>query len=216
MMDALPQLSKFEKLGEILFRLRDYTPIPLIICSILFAQPTLVSLLAGASVALAGEFIRTYGVAYIGTISRTRSYSNGQLVQEGPFALLRNPLYFGNLVLSVGLSLMSNVNWLPMLVVVVFYAQYIPVVAWEERKLTHIFGTAYEQYKVSVPNRWFPSLSRIRATSLYAAPNSWGPALRSEKRTLTSVVTYFVIMSFLYWALSAGAFQLPLITLIQR
>lgn len=215
MMDALPRLTKIEKLGEILFRLRDYTPIPIIICAILFAQPTLLTLVVGGLVALTGELLRTYGVAYIGTISRTRSYSNGQLVQEGPFALLRNPLYFGNLVLSLGLSLMCNVTWLPFVVVAVFYAQYIPVVAWEERKLTHIFGAAYDQYKASVPNRWFPSLSRMRETSLYTAPQSWGPALRSEKRTLTSVVTYFVIMSILYWAFQSGSLKLPLITLIK-
>jgi protein-S-isoprenylcysteine O-methyltransferase Ste14 len=214
-MDALPQLSKFEKLGEILFRLRDYTPIPIILIAILFAQPTLTSLCVGGLIALAGELVRTYGVAYIGTISRTRSYSNGQLVKEGPFALLRNPLYFGNLVLSVGLSLMANVTYLPLLVIVVFYAQYIPVVAWEERKLTHIFGDAYAQYKEAVPNRWFPSFARLRETSLYTAPQSWGPALRSEKRTLTSVVTYFVVMSILYWAFQAGKLNLPLITLLK-
>jgi hypothetical protein len=111
---------------------------------------------------------------------------------------------------------MSNVTYLPLLVIVVFYAQYIPVVAWEERKLTHIFGDAYAQYKESVPNRWFPSLTRIRKTSLYTAPQAWGPALRSEKRTLTSVVTYFALMSILYWAFQTGSLKLPIITLIGR
>jgi protein-S-isoprenylcysteine O-methyltransferase Ste14 len=212
-MENLPQLSRIEKIGEILFRLRDYTPIPIVLCAILFAQPTLMSLLVGGGVALAGELIRTYGVAYIGTISRTRSYSNGQLVQDGPFALLRNPLYFGNLILSVGLAMMSNVVWLPVLVIVIFYAQYIPVVAWEERKLTHIFGDAYAQYKQKVPNRWFPSVTRLRQTRLYTAPQEWGPALRSEKRTLTSLISYSVIMSIFYWAAQAGVFRLPLITL---
>lgn len=211
-MHAPLQLSRIEKAGEILFRLRDYTPIPIIILAILFAQPTVTSLLFGGCVALTGEFLRTYGVAYIGTISRTRSYSNGQLVQEGPFALLRNPLYFGNLVLSVGLALMCNVNWLPALVVVVFYAQYIPVVAWEERKLTHIFGESYSRYCETVPNRWFPSLQRIRATSLYAAPQSWGPALKSEKRTLTSVIAYFAIMTVLFFMSEQGNTFLPLIS----
>lgn len=208
------ELSPIEKAGEILFRLRDYTPIPIILLAILFAHPTLTSLLAGALIALAGEFVRTYGVAYIGTISRTRSYSNGQLVQEGPFALLRNPLYFGNLVLSVGLSVMCNVPWIPVLVIVVFYAQYIPVVAWEERKLTHIFGDSYAQYCATVPNRWFPSLGRIRATSLYAAPQAWGPALRSEKRTLTSLFAYFIVMGCLFWFAQQGNSELPLISKI--
>ncbi|MBM3381800.1 MAG: isoprenylcysteine carboxylmethyltransferase family protein [Betaproteobacteria bacterium] len=211
-MDTPVQLSRIEKAGEILFRLRDYTPVPIILLAILFAQPTLTSLFVGGFVALIGEFLRTYGVAYIGTISRTRSYSNGQLVQEGPFALLRNPLYFGNLVLSVGLALMCNVSWLPILVIVVFYAQYIPVVAWEERKLTHIFGDAYARYCATVPNRWFPSLQRIRAVSLYAAPQSWGPALKSEKRTLTSVVAYFTIMTCLFFVAQQGSAVLPLIS----
>lgn len=211
-MHAPLQLSRIEKAGEILFRLRDYTPVPIILLAILFAQPTLTSLLLGGIVALLGEFLRTYGVAYIGTISRTRSYSNGQLVQEGPFALLRNPLYFGNLVLSVGLALMCNVSWLPVVVIVVFYAQYIPVVAWEERKLTHIFGDAYARYCETVPNRWFPSLQRIRATSLYAAPQAWGPALKSEKRTLTSVVAYFTIMTILFLLSQQGPAVLPLIS----
>lgn len=211
-MEKLPELNRIEKLGEILFRLRDYTPIPIILLAFLFATPTLVSLVVGGCVALLGELVRTYGVAYIGTISRTRSYSNGQLVQEGPFALLRNPLYFGNLVLSVGLSMMSNVSWLPLLVVVVFYAQYIPVVAWEERKLNHIFGDSYAQYCATVPNRWFPSLGRIRATRLYAAPQEWGPALKSEKRTLTSVFAYFLIMTLLFWLANEGTANLPLIS----
>ena len=211
-MQTMPELSRIEKAGEILFRLRDYTPIPIILLAILFAQPTLGTLVFGGCLALLGEFLRTYGVAYIGTISRTRSYSNGQLVQEGPFALLRNPLYFGNLVLSVGLAFMCNVSWLPALVVVVFYAQYIPVVAWEERKLNHIFGEAYAQYCATVPNRWFPSLGRIRATNLYAAPQSWKPAIKSEKRTLTSVVAYFIIMTALFWFAYQGSMELPLIS----
>ncbi|MEY2986932.1 MAG: hypothetical protein RJB13_453 [Pseudomonadota bacterium] len=213
-MDLTMKLSRIEKAGEVLFRLRDYTPIPIIILAVLFATPTWLSLSVGALVAIAGELLRTYGVAYIGTISRTRSYSNGQLVQEGPFALLRNPLYFGNLVLSVGLSLMCNVAWLPAVVVVVFYAQYIPVVAWEERKLTTIFGESYQKYCETVPNRWFPSLGRIKATSLYAAPQSWGPAFKSEKRTLTSVVTYFVIMAVLFWLSDFGQTEVPLISKI--
>lgn len=213
-MELTMKLNRMEKAGEILFRLRDYTPIPIIVLAILFATPTWLSLSVGALVAIVGELLRTYGVAYIGTISRTRSYSNGQLVQEGPFALLRNPLYFGNLVLSVGLSLMSNVAWLPFLVIVVFYAQYVPVVAWEEKKLTNIFGDSYRKYCETVPNRWFPSLGRIKATSLYAAPQSWGPALKSEKRTLTSVLTYFVIMAVLFWMSDFGQTKTALISKI--
>ena len=45
----------------------------------------------------AGELIRLWGVHHIGAISRTRSQRLGPLVATGPFALIRNPLYVGNI-----------------------------------------------------------------------------------------------------------------------
>ncbi|MCA2958990.1 MAG: isoprenylcysteine carboxylmethyltransferase family protein [Silvanigrellales bacterium] len=209
--DAL-KLSPLQKAGEVLFRLRDYTPIPIILLALLYAKPTLASIVGGLLVALFGECARAYGVAFIGSISRTRSYSNGELVKEGPFALLRNPLYFGNLVLSVGLSVMAGVVWLPAVVVILFYAQYIPIVAWEEMKLTRIFGERYDAYKREVPNRWFPRLAGFLAFEWARTPVVWGPAWKSEKRTLTSVIAFTVVMIalFLFDARSEGAL-LPLV-----
>lgn len=206
------KLSPLQKAGEILFRLRDYTPIPFILLALLFAKPTVGSIAAGLVVALIGELARAYGVAFIGSISRTRSYSNGELVKDGPFSLLRNPLYFGNLVLSVGLSLMAGLAWLPVVVVVIFYAQYIPIVAWEEMKLTRIFGERYDAYKREVPNRWFPRLGRFLAFEWARSPVVWGPAWKSEKRTLTSVVAFTAVMIalFLFDARNEGA-VLPLV-----
>lgn len=210
--DAPQHMTALEKSGELLFRLRDYTPIPIIILAVLFAMPNEDSLLVGLIVALFGEFVRTYGVAFIGTISRTRSYSNGQLVQEGPFALLRNPLYFGNLVLTLGLSIMPNVIWLPILVVVLFYAQYIPIVAWEEMKLRRIFGEAYLEYCRKVPRRWFPPVSALFRWNWYERPSTWKPALKSEKRTLTSLVTFVIVMAALYYVNETrGGELLPLV-----
>lgn len=191
-------LSPLQKAGEVLFRLRDYTPIPIVLLALLIAKPTLLSIVAGLVVALIGEMARAYGVAFIGSISRTRSYSNGELVKEGPFSLLRNPLYFGNLVLTVGLSMMAGVAWLPVLVVVVFYAQYIPIVAWEEMKLTRIFGDRYAAYKREVPNRWFPNLARLLTMHWARTPVVWAPAWKSEKRTLTSVLAFAAVMLLLF------------------
>lgn len=203
-------VSGIEKLGEILFKARDYTPVPLVILALLFAQPTVESFVVGVVVALVGEFIRTYGVAFIGTISRTRSYSNGELVSSGPFQLLRNPLYFGNLVLSLGLSIMPNLWWLPVLTVVIFYAQYIPIVRWEEMKLQRIFGEKYFEYCRHVPNRWFPRVSKLFG-KWYENPESWKPALRSEKRTLTSLFSYTIIMAVLLYLSLEGSDAVPLV-----
>ena len=204
-------LTPLQKSGEVLFKLRDYTPIPLVILAILLAQPTVLSIGMGLCVAFTGEISRAYGVAFIGSISRTRSYSNGELVKDGPFSLLRNPLYFGNLLLSLGLSLMAGVWWLPVLVVVVFYAQYIPIVAWEEKKLLRIFGERYVSYQREVPNRWFPALSRLLAFDWTRSPVLWAPAWKSEKRTLTSVFAFTFVMVGLFVAGTRNEALLPVV-----
>jgi protein-S-isoprenylcysteine O-methyltransferase Ste14 len=204
-------MTPMQKLGEKLFRLRDYTPIPVGVIAILFANPNEASLVVGAIISIIGELIRMYGVAFIGTISRTRSYSNGQLVRSGPFSVLRNPLYLGNLGLSFGISVMAGVWWIPLLVVVFFYGQYIPIVAWEEMKLTRIFGQEYTNYCVEVPNRWFPKFSAFFQYGWAVKPDSWAPALKSEKRTLTAIAFAVLLMFGMFVWNRATEFQvLPL------
>lgn len=204
-------ITTLQKLGEKLFRLRDYTPIPIGIVALLYANPSEFSLIFGVLVAFVGEIIRAYGVAFIGTISRTRSYSNGQLVSSGPFSVLRNPLYLGNLGLSLGISIMAGVWWIPLLVIAFFYAQYIPIVAWEEMKLTRIFGQEYTKYCVEVPNRWFPKISVFYRYDWCVRPDSWGPAIKSEKRTLTAIAFAVALMVALFVWNRASEFQaLPL------
>lgn len=206
-------MTPLEKLGGILFKFRDYTPIPIVIAALLFADPTVLSLTLGFLVALFGEIARTYGVAFIGTISRTRSAtSNGQLVQEGPFSLLRNPLYFGNLILSLGLSIMPGIAILPWAVVLIFYVQYIPIVLWEEQKLRGIFGQSYIDYCQKVPNRWFPSLAGLFKGGWFVQPDSWAPALKSEKRTLTSFLAFVAVMlGLMLWQQNSEGQALPLV-----
>ena len=56
----------------------------------------------------AGELLRFWAVRHIGVISRTRSDRLGPLVETGPFALIRNPLYLGNIALWVGFTLSAG------------------------------------------------------------------------------------------------------------
>jgi protein-S-isoprenylcysteine O-methyltransferase Ste14 len=205
------KMTSLQKMGEVFFRARDYSPIPVGVIALLFANPSVESLVLGGLVSLGGELARIYGVAFIGTISRTRSYSNGQLVTSGPFSVLRNPLYFGNLLLSLGFAIMSGVWWIPLMVVVFFYGQYIPIVAWEEMKLRRIFGQDYTKYCASVPNRWFPKLRAFVQYDWCVKPESWQPALRSEKRTLTAIAFVLALMlTLFFWNASTGNQVLPL------
>ncbi|MDT8445881.1 MAG: methyltransferase [bacterium] len=189
------------KLGEILFKYRDYTPLPFIVVMLWLGQANQESLIAGSLLMILGELVRVHGVAYIGGVSRTRSYSTGQkVISGGPFAHVRNPLYIGNLLLSGGLVVVSNVHFFfaydfVVFFVLVFFAQYIPVVAWEESNLVNKFGQAYEDYRHLVP-RWFPRLTRAETPGvLENIQGEYARAIKSEKNTLTTaVILYLAIL----------------------
>jgi protein-S-isoprenylcysteine O-methyltransferase Ste14 len=75
------------------------------------------------------------------------------MLERGPFAVSRNPLYLGMLVLSVGLALLLPTFWglvlTPIAVALVEWGAIRP----EERFLRERFGPAYEEYAGRV-RRW--------------------------------------------------------------
>lgn len=74
-----------------------------------------------------------------------------RLVTGGIFAVMRNPMYVGFYLLSLGLALIFATDWLvpatAALAVVIHYG----VVRREERYLARRFGEAYLRYKERVP-----------------------------------------------------------------
>jgi len=182
------------KIGEKLFRYRDYTPIPFVIVTIIYAAADQKSLLIGTASMILGECIRLIGVSYIGGVSRTKTYSTGQkLISGGPFSIVRNPLYLGNLFLSTGIIITANVSiYFVLIFVIFFFCQYIPIVLWEESNLTQIFGSQFEEYKRSVP-RWIPTLRPKFRNTEKVVPEFW-PAVRSEKNTLLAAVILYLLV----------------------
>ena len=121
-------------IGQRLFEWRDYTPIPLILILFFTAEPTVVSATFGTLLALAGELMRIYGVSFIGSVSRTRNTEShgGQLVTGGPFQWVRNPLYVGNFLITIGLAVFGGVAWVITLTGLAFAFQYMFIVKFEE------------------------------------------------------------------------------------
>jgi len=188
------------KLGEILFKYRDYTPLPFIVVMLWMPSADTNSILIGSALMVIGELIRVYGVAYIGGVSRTRSYSTGKkVITGGPFARMRNPLYLGNLLLSGGLVAVANVEFFfkgdfLLLFVLVFFAQYIPVVAWEENNLRSKFGKPYEDFIALVP-RWIPRLTPAATQGVAEdIKGDYPMAIKSEKNTATTAVVLYALM----------------------
>ncbi|GIX07655.1 MAG: hypothetical protein KatS3mg115_2058 [Candidatus Poribacteria bacterium] len=148
-----------------------------------FARPRWWSLLFGTLLLALGETIRLAAVCYIGGSCRTRGERPGKrLVREGPFELVRNPLYLGNFLIVLGVATMVARWELFLIAVLLFWAQYLPIVYWEERTLLEQFGEAYRQYAASVP-RFFPRRWRWKRPT-ERAPMPLLSALFLERRTL--------------------------------
>lgn len=161
-------------LGGWLFARRGWLPVPLVFGILLF-EPRF--WLAGLLIVGLGEALRLAAVGHIGLPSRTFGDDVGPLVDTGPYAWVRNPLYLGNLLLWAGLGVVS---WpAALLVVPVLAAYYAAIVRWEEANLEVTLGESYRAYRARVP-RWLP-----RPPAGYA-PAGWSArrALRSERSTM--------------------------------
>jgi len=114
----------------------------------LFMKPTLLSILVGGTIMMAGEFLRTWASGYI--------YKDQELATTGPYSIVRNPLYLGSFLIGLGATLISNVILLLILYPLLFLATYLPLILQEEEKLLKLFGDSALSYMTKVP-RLLPS-----------------------------------------------------------
>lgn len=170
-----------------LFNYRSYTPIPLLLAILLLAAPTPFSLIGGFALALLGEATRIWAVRHAGGATRTTSGvgAGAALITHGPFAYVRNPLYLGNFLLSLGLCVMSWawMPWMLFLFIALFGWQYWSIISLEEEHLQQRFGAQYTEYLRNVP-RFVPRLTPYRKHD--AQPMALARALKIEKNTLFS------------------------------
>ncbi|MDE3111282.1 MAG: isoprenylcysteine carboxylmethyltransferase family protein [Acidobacteriota bacterium] len=135
----------------------------------IFVRPSYSSIALGGVVALAGLAIR--GVA-AGHLRKDR-----ELATTGPYALTRNPLYFGSALLAAGFAVAGG-SWADAAIVIAYFAVfYYAVMRNEEEDLRRQFGAAFVEYAQRVP-LFFPwRLAREstaqQASSLPAKKFSW-------------------------------------------
>jgi protein-S-isoprenylcysteine O-methyltransferase Ste14 len=190
------------KLGGWLFRHRTALPIPVALALLLLrvGMAPFSWTLAGAGVILTagGEVLRLWSVHHIGVISRTRSGRLGPLVTTGPFGLVRNPLYIGNMLLWVGLALTAHLVWAAPVVALLLLAEYHLIVRWEEQLLQSRYGDVYLQYAERVP-RWWPARDRTERAGRdgCAVPQtafSWRETFFSERGTLIAIAAGYGLL----------------------
>ena len=130
------------------------------------ASDPLARILGGTTASLSGHLLVALGAAaalisqyHMGSARRSAA-ENGQsgLVQSGPFALSRNPVVLGRIVMFAGLFLAFADLAQALISAAALVAAFVQVRV-EERVLRTTFGDAYDAYAERVP-RW---IGRVRS-----------------------------------------------------
>lgn len=138
-----------------------------------FTEPGHERVIWGLAIAAAGQAFRTFAA---GTI-----FKNQRLASTGAYALVRHPLYFGNLLILLGFCLASANPWVIGVVVLFWLIWYPAAVRYEDAKLERLFGDEWREWsrgtRAVIPNRlrlarlldtqWNARQSMIRNGELY-------------------------------------------------
>ena len=123
---------------------RARVPLGLVVAVLvlLLARPTWTSLAASLPLVLAGLGLRAASAGYL--------TKNKRLATTGPYAYVRNPLYLGTALLSLGFAVASLNLVVGLSVVLMLLAIYLPTIAAEERYLHKKFPD-FDAYRQAVP-----------------------------------------------------------------
>jgi protein-S-isoprenylcysteine O-methyltransferase Ste14 len=156
-------------LGRFLFRYRNAI-FPFACLLVLLPGPALFddpvrAAWVGAICALLGQLVRagTIGLRYIVRGGRGGRVYADDLVTEGIYSHCRNPIYVGNVLITLGVALASNSLTTLLIALPLVVIAYSAIIAAEEEFLHQKFGAAFEAYCHDVP-RWLPRLRGIAAT----------------------------------------------------
>ena len=153
--------------------------------------------LFGALVALTGQTFRVavIGYAYIKRGGKEGKVYADDLVIRGFYAHVRNPMYVGNFLIAVGISLVYGAPSVYYFIIPFFTFVYLSIVTAEENFLRGKFGPAYEEYERNVP-RFIPNFKGLSET-LKGFRYDWKRALRKDYGTMFG--TLFGILFILIW-----------------
>ena len=186
----------FLKLGDKFFRYRSYIPIPFLLVSLIFMKPSLTSIVVGFLIALCGELIRIWSVSYAGSETRTTSGVGGTyLVTQGPYGIVRNPLYIGNIMIYTGIGIMSYAlfPWLQLFGLLFFSFQYYCIILREEEFLSGKFGDVFKKFIGSV-NRFLPAFSGVPEEIKSNLSLNVKAGIISEKRSIQAFLISALII----------------------
>jgi protein-S-isoprenylcysteine O-methyltransferase Ste14 len=142
----------------------------------------------GALLTIAGEWLRLWAAGHL--------RKNKQLTTTGPYSYVKNPLYIGTLLITLGYSAMAMEKWIMIAGFVWFFIYYAPYKKKQENeKLINSFGEPWKVYDAAVPD-YLPRLTPYPGRG----QNRWdGEVVKenSEHETAVAVFAGLVLMLYL-------------------
>jgi protein-S-isoprenylcysteine O-methyltransferase Ste14 len=190
-------------IGNFFFRYRNAL-FPLIFATgalvlhphIMFNSPAVDRILvaAGMVIALCGQAVRliTIGFEYIHRGGKAGQVYAGRLVRGGVYGITRNPMYVGNALIAIGMTMHFGSPLAYMILIPFFLFVYQAIVAAEEAYLRNKFGAAYDDYEKSV-NRYVPALARVRQ-AFAGMRFDWRKSIKKDLGTVAGLTIGLIMM----------------------
>jgi protein-S-isoprenylcysteine O-methyltransferase Ste14 len=137
------------RIERAVYRWRVRAAVVFIPIVILLSGPSVKLLLVGIAVCLLGLGIRAWASGHL--------KKEKELATSGPYRYCRNPLYLGNLILGLGITLGSRSWWVFLIFIAHFLIFYPLVIKKEQTRMKELFPGEYDEYRRRVP-MFFPSL----------------------------------------------------------
>ncbi len=158
-----------------------------LLLSVLFvvvAKPIPWALYLTSAIVVIGVAIRMWASGFI--------LKNEQLATNGPYALVRHPLYTGNILVVYAFAGASGVWW-TFVVATAFLLFYYPTaIEYEDRKLSAIFGDEWQAFAKNTPALVPAFGSRERTLG-----GHWS-FKTSMSRNLEPVIAVFLLACFVF------------------
>ena len=117
-----------------------------------FGSRDIIAQIVGIALILLGQFFRVSARGF----KAENSEKGRALIVGGPYALVRNPMYLGILLIGLGVVFVIFKWWVILIFLSVFTVRYILLIFSEEEKLLSVFSKEFSDYCNIVP-RIFPS-----------------------------------------------------------
>lgn len=197
--------EEMERQGNWLFRWRSYLPlllVPLLVPAM--RRPGFVDRFLGDSagdaygalcicISFAGLAVRCLAVGYAagGTSGRnTKEQVADSLNTTGVYSISRHPLYAGNFIIVLGISLFVQTWWFVLATVLLFFMYYERIMFAEEEFLRRKFGETYCTWAERTPAFW----PRLRLWKRPQRRFSFRTILKREYSGLFSIVVSFTLL----------------------